>query len=164
MSWQLTADRPIYLQLIEEIELRIVSGMYTVGEKLPGVRDLAAQASVNPNTMQKALTELERQGLVYSQRTAGLAAELTHHRQVALIGADHHTAAEEVEDRALGRLRMLSHDQAGKAVCRDRFIICLAVGGRKNAAMPVLLFNFLSQCILRQGECLFRAGELVCAA
>ena len=60
--WQLTADRPIYLQLIEEIELRIVSGMYTVGEKLPGVRDLAAQASVNPNTMQKALTELERQG------------------------------------------------------------------------------------------------------
>ena len=70
MSWQLTADRPIYLQLIEEIELRIVSGMYTVGEKLPGVRDLAAQASVNPNTMQKALTELERQGLVYSQRTA----------------------------------------------------------------------------------------------
>ena len=49
MSWQLTADRPIYLQLIEEIELRIVSGMYTVGEKLPGVRDLAAQASVNPN-------------------------------------------------------------------------------------------------------------------
>ena len=64
MSWQLTADRPIYLQLIEEIELRIVSGMYTVGEKLPGVRDLAAQASVNPNTMQ-------RQGLVYSQRTAG---------------------------------------------------------------------------------------------
>ena len=57
MSWQLTADRPIYLQLIEEIELRIVSGMYTVGEKLPGVRDLAAQASVNPNTMQKFITE-----------------------------------------------------------------------------------------------------------
>ena len=45
MSWQLTADRPIYLQLIEEIELRIVSGMYTVGEKLPGVRDLAAGAA-----------------------------------------------------------------------------------------------------------------------
>ena len=96
--------------------------------------------------------------------TAGLAAELTHHRQVAFVRADHHTAAEEVEDRALGRLRMLSHDQAGKAVYRDRFIICLAVGGRKNATMPVLLFNFLSQCILRQGERLFRAGELVYAA
>ena len=95
--------------------------------------------------------------------TAGLAAELAHHRQVALIGADHHAAAKEIENRALGRLRMLSHDQAGKAVYRDRFIICLAVGGRKNAAMPVLLFNFLSQCILRQGERLFRAGELVYA-
>ena len=96
--------------------------------------------------------------------TAGLAAELAHHRQVALIGADHHAAAKEIENRALGRLRMLSHDQAGKAVYRDRFIICLAVGGRKNATMPVLLFNFLSQCILRQGERLFRAGELVYAA
>ena len=96
--------------------------------------------------------------------TAGLAAELAHHRQVALIGADHHAAAKEIENRALGRLRMLSHDQAGKAVYRDRFIICLAVGGRKNATMPVLLFNFLSQCILRQGERLFRTGELVYAA
>ncbi len=64
--------------------------------------------------------------------TAGLAAELAHHRQVALIGADHHAAAKEVEDRALGRLRILSHDQAGKAVYRDRFIICLTVGGRKT--------------------------------
>ena len=97
--------------------------------------------------------------------TAGLAAQLTHHGQVALIGADHHAAAaKEIENRALGRLRMLSRDQAGKAVHRDRFIICLAVGGRKNAAVPVLLFDFLSQCILRQGERLFRAGELVCAA
>ena len=93
--------------------------------------------------------------------TAGLAAQLAHHRQVALIGADHHAAAEEIENRALGRLRMLPHDQAGKAVHRDRFIIYLAVGGRKNATMPVLLFNFLSQCILRQGERLFRAGELI---
>ena len=69
-----------------------------------------------------------------------------------------------LEQAGLGRLRMLSHDQAGKAVHRDRFIIRLVVGGRKNATMPVLLFNFLSQCILRQGERLFRAGELVYAA
>ena len=96
--------------------------------------------------------------------TAGLAAELAHHKQVALIGADHHTAAEKIKNSALGRLRMLSHDQAGKAAHCDRLIMCLAVGGRKNATMPVLLFNFLSQCILRQGERLFRAGELVYAA
>ena len=71
MTWELKADRPIYIQLIEQIELRIVSGMYAAGDKLPPVRDLAAQAAVNPNTMQKALAELERNGLVYSQRTAG---------------------------------------------------------------------------------------------
>lgn len=71
MTWELKADRPIYLQLIEQIELRIVSGMYNAGQKLPPVRDLAAQAAVNPNTMQKALSELERSGLVYSQRTSG---------------------------------------------------------------------------------------------
>ena len=96
--------------------------------------------------------------------TTGLAAELAHHRQVAIIGADYHAAAEEVEDRALGRLFILSDNQAGEAAHCDRLIICLAVGGRKNATMPVLLFNFLSQCILRQGERLFHAGELVYAA
>ena len=96
--------------------------------------------------------------------TARLPAQLAHHRQVALIGADHHAAAEEIENRALGRLRMLSHDQAWKAAHCDRLIMCLAVGGRKNAAVPVLLFDFLSQCILRQSKRLFRAGELVYAA
>jgi len=69
--WQFKADRPIYTQLIEQIELRIVSGEYSPGSKLPSVRDLAAQASVNPNTMQKALAELEQNGLLYSQRTSG---------------------------------------------------------------------------------------------
>jgi GntR family transcriptional regulator len=71
MTWEFTADRPIYLQLMEQIELQIVSGAYPPGGKLPAVRDLAAEASVNPNTMQKALAELERMGLVYAQRTSG---------------------------------------------------------------------------------------------
>ena len=93
--------------------------------------------------------------------TAGLAAELAHHRQVALIGADHHAAAEEIENSTLGRFRTLSHDQTGKAVHCNCFIIRLAVGGRKNAAVPVLLFDFLLQRILRQSERLFRAGELI---
>ena len=93
--------------------------------------------------------------------TASLAAELAHHRQVALIGADHHAAAEEIENSTLGRFRTLSHDQAGKAVHCNCFIIRLAVGGRKNAAVPVLLFDFLLQRILRQSERLFRAGELI---
>lgn len=71
MTWDLTGDRPIWLQLVEQIRLRIVAGEYRAGERLPSVRELAAQAAVNPNTMQKALTELERSGLVYSQRTSG---------------------------------------------------------------------------------------------
>ena len=71
MSWNLDSSRPIYAQIIEKVSLDIVSGKYQPGDKLPSVRDLAAQAGVNPNTMQKALAELEREGLVYSQRTAG---------------------------------------------------------------------------------------------
>lgn len=71
MSWNFNDERPIYLQLMEQIQLRIVSGVYKVGEKLPSVREMASDASVNPNTMQKALTELERTGLVYTQRTSG---------------------------------------------------------------------------------------------
>ena len=71
MTWSFTPDRPIYLQLQEQLKLQIVSGRYPPGDKLPAVRDLAIEAAVNPNTMQRALTELERDGLVYTQRTSG---------------------------------------------------------------------------------------------
>ncbi|WP_294387503.1 GntR family transcriptional regulator [uncultured Clostridium sp.] len=71
MTWEFKDNRPIYTQLVEQITLKIVSGEYKIGEKLPSVRDLASEATVNPNTMQKALAELERRGLVYSVRTSG---------------------------------------------------------------------------------------------
>ncbi|MCI8298782.1 MAG: GntR family transcriptional regulator [Lachnospiraceae bacterium] len=71
MSWNLDSDRPIFIQIIEKIQMDIISGLYHPGDKLPSVRDLAQEASVNPNTMQKALSELERTGLVYSLRTSG---------------------------------------------------------------------------------------------
>ena len=71
MAWDLISDRPIYLQLVERLQLQIVSGFYKPGDKLPSVRELAALASVNPNTMQKAFTELERSGLINTQRTSG---------------------------------------------------------------------------------------------
>ena len=71
MSWTLDNDRPIYLQLMERIQRDIIAGVYQPGDKLPSVRDLALEAAFNPNTMQKALSELERSGLVYSQRTSG---------------------------------------------------------------------------------------------
>jgi len=71
MSWNLDSDRPIFLQIIGKIQTDIISGAYEPGDKLPSVRELAQEASVNPNTMQKALAELERTGLVHSQRTSG---------------------------------------------------------------------------------------------
>lgn len=71
MQWDLKSDRPIYTQILEEMKKRIVSGYYKPGEKLLAVRDLAQEAKVNPNTMQKAMTELERENLVYAVRTTG---------------------------------------------------------------------------------------------
>lgn len=71
MAWNLKSDRPIYSQLVEQIELMIVSGIYPAGAKLPSVRDMAGEASVNPNTMQRSLAQLENDGLLFSQRTSG---------------------------------------------------------------------------------------------
>lgn len=71
MSWNLDTDRPIFIQIVERIRMDIISGKYEPGKKLPSVRELAAEAAVNPNTMQRALAELERTGLVYSRRTSG---------------------------------------------------------------------------------------------
>lgn len=71
MKWDFNDSQPIYSQIIDTITMSIVSGEYQAGQKLTSVRDLAAEASVNPNTMQKALSELERNGLVFSNRTSG---------------------------------------------------------------------------------------------
>lgn len=71
MEYVFTNDKPIYLQLLETLKLRIVSGELSPGSRLDSVRDLALQAKVNPNTIQKALTELERIGLVRTERTSG---------------------------------------------------------------------------------------------
>lgn len=71
MAWNLDEGRPIYLQLVERIQMQIVSGQYGPGDKLPSVRELAAEAAVNPNTMQRAFSELEGSGLVVTQRTNG---------------------------------------------------------------------------------------------
>ena len=71
MPWNLDSDRPIFIQIIEKIQMDIISGLYAPGDKLPSVRELAQNASVNTNTMQKSLSELEGTGLVYSRRTSG---------------------------------------------------------------------------------------------
>ena len=71
MAWILDDSRPIYLQIVDLIKTEIIAGVYRPGDKLPSVRDLAMEASVNPNTMQKALAELEKEGLVMALRTSG---------------------------------------------------------------------------------------------
>ena len=71
MQWKLSDDSQNYVQLMETITAAIASGTLAAGSRLPSVREMAAQAGVNPNTMQRALAELERDGLLYSQRTAG---------------------------------------------------------------------------------------------
>ena len=71
MEWQIDNNKPVYIQLVEQLKMKIISGEIELDSKLDSVRNLAAEAMVNPNTMQKALAVLERQGFVYSKRTSG---------------------------------------------------------------------------------------------
>lgn len=71
MQWKFTGSRPVYQQIMEQIRGAIVSGAYAPGDRIPPVRELAARAQVNPNTMQRALLELEREGLLVTDSTVG---------------------------------------------------------------------------------------------
>ena len=71
MNWNITAGRPVYVQLVEQLELALVAGEFPPGSRILPVRELAADAGVNPNTMQRALAQLEAEGLVYTERTTG---------------------------------------------------------------------------------------------
>ena len=71
MAWDLSSERPIYIQLVERITRQIASGAYKPGDRFPSVRELALEAAVNPNTMQRAMAALEADGLLITSRTAG---------------------------------------------------------------------------------------------
>ncbi len=71
MEFSFDNDRPIYMQLINQMEKHIIAGTILPGDRLPSVRELAAMSQVNPNTVQKALGELENLGLIYTERTNG---------------------------------------------------------------------------------------------
>ena len=71
MDYRFNDNIPIYIQLVEMIKTDIVSGKYQPGDKLPAVRDMAMELGVNPNTVQRAFSELEREDLVKSDRTNG---------------------------------------------------------------------------------------------
>lgn len=71
LSWSFDSQSPIYLQLANQIRMQIIGGQYAPGARLPGVREFAVSASVNPNTMQRALWELEQEKLIITQGTSG---------------------------------------------------------------------------------------------
>jgi len=118
MPWQFTADKPIYSQLVELISTGIINGGYPAGSRLPSVRDLAAEAKVNPNTMQRALTELEIKGLVYAERTSGRF--VTENK--ALIQTTK-------ENLALARIERFFIDMESLGISREQ-ALSLAAGGK----------------------------------
>lgn len=107
MGWQLDKNRPIYMQLVEELQSRIVSGRYPPGSKIASVRDLAAEAAVNPNTMQRALAELEQNGLLRAERTSGRFVT----EDTALIASVRKTLAREKIRAFIRDLTVLGYDR-----------------------------------------------------
>ena len=111
MSWKFQPDQPIYTQLVARLQQQIVSGVYPPGSKLPSVRELAADAGANPNTVPRAFAELERAGLIYTQRTSGRFVT----EDPAAIDTARKALAEEKIDVYLGGMRSLGYT-AGEAV------------------------------------------------
>ncbi len=107
MSWNLNSDRPIYSQIVERLQMQIVSGFYAPGDRLPSVRELATEAGVNPNTMQKAFAELERSGLIVTQRTSGRS--VTEEKSM-IKTIQKELAAKQIQD-FLNRMKELGFDK-----------------------------------------------------
>ncbi len=96
MAWEFQSGIPIYQQIITALKTQIASGKYRPDEKLPSVRDLAMEAGVNPNTMQRALSRMEQDGFLYTNRTAG--------RFVASDPAVVETLRRQIAEEEIGRL------------------------------------------------------------
>lgn len=120
MPWSFDDNLPIYLQIIRILKSDLARGKYKPGEKLPAVRELALDAGVNPNTMQKALAELERDGLVKSQRTAG--------RFVT-----------EDKEKIMEVSKTLAYDEIG------RMVETIAALGYKKEEIPNLIQKYLDE-------------------
>jgi len=115
MDWKLDSGLPIWPQLTQQLKRRIVTGIYPPGSRLPSVRELAAEAGVNPNTMQRALVQLEQEGLARADRTAG--------RQVTQNG------------EVLKAVRL----REAESVIRDYFEAMSALGWGRERAVELLL-------------------------
>ena len=116
MNWNITAGRPVYVQLIEQLELALVAGEFPPGSRIPPVRELAADAGVNPNTMQRALQELEGRGLLQAQRTAGR----TVTADDAALRALRRRRAKALAEEFLHQMQALGREEAGiEALLRE---------------------------------------------
>ena len=111
MEEQFRSNLPIYLQLMERIKEQIVSGELQPGQRLMPVRELAQTFEVNPKTMQRALSELEREGLMYTERTAGRF--ITQDEQ--LIAQTREALAVGRVDSFLAQMRALGYSQKALA-------------------------------------------------
>lgn len=111
MEWKLTEDRPIWLQLAEQMTRRIITGAYPPGSKLPPVRELAAEAGVNPNTMQRALAQLEQDGLTRADRTAGRLVT----QDTAVLDAKRMDSAREIMNQYFDAMAELGYTRAQAA-------------------------------------------------
>ena len=111
MDFELQSSRPIWLQLSEQLGRRIVNGDYPPGSRFPTVRDLAAEAGVNPNTMQRALGQLESEGLVITNRTAGR----TVTEDVGVLDATRKRLAAELTEKYFSDMRELGYTRAQAA-------------------------------------------------
>ena len=116
MAWNLDSDRPIYSQILERIQMQIAAGIYEPGEKIPSVRELAADAGVNPNTMQKALAELERRNLVVTLRTSGRVVT----EDLNMIRETKNQLAKEQIDDFLKRMKALGFEREDILIMRKK--------------------------------------------
>ncbi len=108
MKWHFNSDMPIYTQLISQIKFAIVSGELPPGERMSTVRDLASEAGVNPNTMQRAFQELERERLVFSQRSSGRFVT----EDVSIIEKAKMALAQEHISKFISSMERLGYDRA----------------------------------------------------
>ncbi len=109
MPWTMSSERPIYLQLVDRIKRQIAAGTYSPGDRFPSVRELALEAAVNPNTMQRALAALEADGLLITSRTAGR----TVTTEEVLIRKMKEQIATEEYERFYQSMRELGYDDEG---------------------------------------------------
>ncbi len=114
MKWHFENGQPIYLQIVSQMKMAVIRGQYPPGSRIPSVRDLAMEAGVNPNTVQRALSVLEDEQLIVTQRTAGKSITEDNERILAL----RRSTSKEILDECITRLEAigLTHDEIAASI------------------------------------------------